>query len=219
MTSLKIEISRHVKSRRQPENIFRWSRRDIIWTRASNTHAQLLQSTHSAFHEQTTSKDRKSTRKGKKQTSGQKKTKIYKTKLSTHDVYDVFVIFFNFSFLALPGDFWGRPERCIFKLKAVFTRQWNWHCGLQSFAGLRIPWAFAVSKTLDSGNLHREISRIPDSKDFPKSAIRFTLHWAIYGVLTSEKSTAYGSFFQGLLLRGLIGFLLVFKLFFSIRIK
>ena len=65
---------------------------------------------HSAFHEQTTSKDRKSTRKGKKQTSGQKKTKLYKTKLSTHDVYDVFVIFFNFSFLALPGDFWVAPK-------------------------------------------------------------------------------------------------------------
>ena len=36
-------------------------------------------------------------------------------------------------------------------------------------------------------NLHREISRIPDSKDFPKSAIRFTLHWGILWGFNLEK--------------------------------
>ena len=36
-------------------------------------------------------------------------------------------------------------------------------------------------------NLHREISRIPDSKDFPKSAIRFTLHWGILCGFNLEK--------------------------------
>ena len=57
-----------------------------------------------------TGKVREIERNGKKQTSGQKKKNIYKKKLSTHDVYDVFVIFFNFSFLALPGDFWVAPK-------------------------------------------------------------------------------------------------------------
>ena len=33
-----------------------------------------------------------------------------KKKLSTQDVYDVFVIFSNVSFLALPGDFWVAPN-------------------------------------------------------------------------------------------------------------
>lgn len=41
---------------------------------------------------------------------GKRKQKYTKKKLSTHDVYDVFVIFFNFSFLALPGDFWVAPK-------------------------------------------------------------------------------------------------------------
>lgn len=57
------------------------------------------------------------------------------------------------------------------------------------------------------------ISRIPDSKDFPKSAIRFTLHWGILWGFNLEKNRRlnYDSFFQGLLLRGLIGFRLVFN--------
>ena len=201
LTSLKIEICRHVKSRRQPENIFRWSRRDIIWTRASNTHAQLLQSTHSAFHEQTTSKDRKSTRKGKKQTSGQKKTKIYKKKLSTHDVYDVFVVFFNFSFLALPGDFWVAP-------KGVFSNS------RQSLpvSGTGIADS---NRSRDYGFL--ELSQFPKpwipeiyAEKFPGFRIRKT---------SRNPQSVLPYIGQSMLLRGLIGFLLVFKLFFSIRIK
>ena len=56
--------------------------------------------------------DRKRTRKGNLRWKylDQNMPEYAKKKLSTQDVYDVFVIFSNFSFLALPGDFWVAPK-------------------------------------------------------------------------------------------------------------
>lgn len=137
-------------------------------------------------------KDRKRTRNGKKQTSGQKKTKIYKKKkknktarVSTQDVYDGFVIFSNFSFLALPGDFWVAPKgefsnsRQSLHVSGTSIADSN-PSRDYGFLELSHPKPWIPEST-------PRISRIPDSKDFPKSAIRFTLHWGILWGFNLEK--------------------------------
>lgn len=128
-------------------------------------------------------------------------------------MYDVFVIFFNFSFLALPEDFWVAP-------KGVFSNSRQSVYPSASGTGI-------ADSNRSRDYVFLELSQFPKpwipeiyTKKFPGFRIRkisrnlqsvLPYIGESYGVLTSKKSTAYDSFFQGLLLRGLIGFRLVFN--------